>query len=384
MDRCGGPAPRVGIVLLSTVLAGCEPLAPAPGPQPPTYGGVVETLRAPNPAGSGLNVLALDAEHIYADLGGAAGVAAIHRRTGARVWNHERPLGGPAGVVLHRDRVHYAGRYAAALEARSGRELWRFDPGEHAGFGISAAHEGGFYFGTDRHLFALSVADGSLLWRTDVGPGWEHRAIVRGVSVSGDTVYAAVERYLATNGHLAVGYVFALDRHTGQILWTHQEGDGSTRNFFGVEPTVAGDWLIAADHQANSHVALDRRTGEVRWRAWGEPGWFGALDAPKVSNDTVYTSSADGWVRALALETGRELWATRPGGSVSALILCGDRVLAHSFALFVLERTTGRLLGTAIYSTASRAYLLTSRFVGEGNEAYVLGTLETYGYRCPG
>jgi outer membrane protein assembly factor BamB len=300
------------------------------------------------------------------------------------VWRYARPFGGPASVSIHQGRVLFAGSYAIALDPASGHELWRYDVGGNASLGVASAHAGGFYFGTDRFIFGLSVQDGSLLWRTEVGPGWRYRGIVRGVSASGDTVYANVEQYLAENGHLAVGHVFALDRRTGAILWQYTEGDGTDRHWFLNEPVVAGQYILLSDHERNVWVALDRMTGQLRWKTPGDQDrYFGALDAPKVSGDTVYAASADRWVTAMDLRTGAVLWATRLGGSVDAITLCGNRVLAHDMVLHVLDRTTGKLLKVVTEDTPGYSTLLVSKFASDGRHAYVLGNRFAYGYRCP-
>jgi outer membrane protein assembly factor BamB len=326
----------------------------------------------------------MDAERIYADYDGGGPIVALSRATGKEVWRYARPFGGPASVSIHQGRVLFAGSYAIALDAATGHELWRFDTNGGTGLGVSSAYAEGFYFGTDRFIFGVSVQDGSLLWRAEVGPGWRYRGIVRGVSASGDTVYANVEQYLAENGHLAVGHVFALDRRTGAILWKYTEGDGSDRRWFLNEPVVAGRYILLSDHERNVWVALDRMTGQLRWKTPGDQDrYFGALDAPKVSGDTVYAASADRWVTAMNLNTGAIVWATRLGGSVDAITLCGNRVLAHDMVLHVLDRTTGKLLNVATEDTPGYSTLLVSKFASDGRHAYVLGNRFVYGYRCP-
>jgi outer membrane protein assembly factor BamB len=355
----------------------------APTPKNPEFAGVEQLFRVPTATSYPFHQPSVDAERIYADLD-AGPLVALSRVTGQEVWRYARPLGGPSSVSVYAGRVLFVGSLAIALDAATGRELWRFDPGEQGSLGVSSAQADGFYFGTDHVIFGVSVTDGSLLWRTDVGPDWQHRGIVRGVSVGGDTVYANVEQYLAQNGHLAVGRIFALDRRTGQILWMHTEGDGSDRHWFRNEPVVAGNYILLGDHEANVYVALDRMTGQVRWRTPGDPDrYFGALDVPKVSGDTVYAASADRWVTAMELSTGRVLSATRLMGSVDAVTLCGSRVLAHDGGLYVLERTTGRLLHTLIEDTPGYSTLTTSKFASDGRYAYVMGNRMVYGYRCP-
>jgi outer membrane protein assembly factor BamB len=363
---------------------GCSDGGLTPGGEPRVHAGVVETFRTVAQKDFPFIRPALDAERIYADYEGGGPIVALSRTTGEEVWRYERPFGGPSSVSVHRGKVLFAGTYAIALDAVTGRELWRYDLGGSASLGVTSAQADGFYLGTDRFILGVSVQDGSLLWRTEVGPGWRYRGIVRGVSVSGDTVYANVEQYLAENGHLAVGHVFALDRRTGAILWKFTEGDGTDRSWFRNEPVVAGRFLLLSDHEKNMWIAVDRMTGQLRWRAPGDRDrYFGALDAPKVSGDTVYAASADRWVTAMNLNTGAVLWATRLGGSIDAITLCGNRVLAHDLGLNVLERTTGKLLKVVVEDTPGYSTLLVSKFASDGRHAYVLGNRFVYGYRCP-
>jgi outer membrane protein assembly factor BamB len=368
-------------LLVGAACGACTDGGVTPKPGPATHAGVEESFRKPVKAEFRSQLPSIDAERIYADYAGGP-IVALSRATGDEIWRYVRPFGGPANVSIHQDRVLFAGSYAIALDPASGHEVWRYDVGGNASLGVASAHAGGFYFGTDRFIYGLSVQDGSLLWRTEVGPGWKYRGIVRGVSASGDTVYANVEQYLAENGHLAVGHVFALDRRTGAILWKYTEGDGTDRHWFLNEPVVAGRYILLSDHERNVWIALDRMTGQLRWKMPGDQDrYFGALDAPKVSGDTVYAASADQWVTAMDLPTGTVLWSTRLGGSVDAITLCGNRVLAHDLELNVLDRTTGKLLETV--DNGPSGTLLVSKFASDGRHAYVLGNRFAYGYRCP-
>lgn len=368
--------------IIFAAFGACHDL-PSGGEKESLSGGVVELFRVEVPPGFRFHRPALDDERLYADLAEASGVVALDRVTGEEVWRYDRPFGGPASLSIHRGRVLFTGEYAIALDSGSGAEIWRYRPNAVGALGESDAHDGGFYFGTDQRIYALDVEDGSVSWWTDVGPDWEFRSIVRGVSVGGDTIYASIERYLAANGHLAVGYVVALDRHTGALLWTYQEGQGADRRWFRTAPRVAADLLLLSDREANVYVTLDRMTGELLWRTPGEPGYFGAADPPRLSGDTVYAASADRMVIAMARETGEVLWRTRLGGSVRSLALCGRRILAVDQGFHVLDRLTGTHM-TALYDEASSMPTLwVSAFAGDGNKAYVLGNRHAFAYECP-
>lgn len=372
-----------GLLLAALVhLPGCSGDPSDPPGTGREFAGVREMFRVAIPPGAApVEGFALDGERIYFDLAGGAGVVAHDRFTGQRIWTYARPPGGPSNVVLHGGLVLFVGDLAIAVDAADGSERWRFDPGAHGGLGTTAAAGDAYYFGTDRHLFALAVEDGAPLWSVDLGDdSWTHRSIVRGVSVGGDTVYANVERYLTVNGEINYAYVFALDRHTGEGLWTFREGEGSSRHFFWGGPRVAGSSLLLADFDTNVYLALDRMIGEVRWRTPGDPGgYFGAGEAPWVSGDTVYGASADRWVTAMDLATGDVHWQSRVPGSAFSLALCGARVLVTDGGLEILDRRTGEFLTT--YDDGP--HTIHSGFAVDDGHAYVLGSAFAYGFRCP-
>ncbi len=374
----------VGIVCAIGV-AGCEVAPPAAPtvPTPPAQGGLERLFYVPvdKPFPS-LQLPALDERHLYADLQ-AGPVVAYDRRTGAVAWTYAREIGAPSNLVLHEGSVLFMGAVAVALDAATGRERWTFDPGEWGSLGTAAAAGGSFYFGTDNHLFSLSVATGAVQWRVHFSEGWEFRSVVRGVVVGGDTLYASIERFHHHTGYLATAIVLALDRRTGQEIWRHTIGDGTDRHVIAFEPRVAGDLLLVADHQANTTVALDRATGAVRWIHTGDPDrYFGAWEPPLVTNDTVYSLSADSWAYALDRVTGRVLWSRKIGGSITSGALCGRYLAVQDLSLHLLDRTTGTLLATRVNVRGRQDGLLLSRFVTDGKDLFVLGNHGAYGYRC--
>jgi outer membrane protein assembly factor BamB len=375
---------RVAVVIATVGIAACldrTPAAPgAPPTVPPSFERVLH-IPVEKPFTSLLTPVA-DADRFYADHV-AGPVVAFDRTTGDRVWAFDRPLGAPSSLVLSDGLLLFVGPFAIALDAATGVERWRFDPGGHGGLAVSAAGSGGFYFGTDSSMFALSVATGALQWRNDFGFGWEHRSVVRGVAVHGDRVYVSVERFYSNTGHLATGIVLALDRITGVELWRHTEGEGTDRHYFIFEPRVAGDLLLLADHQANVTIALDRETGAERWRRAGDPGgYFGAFEPPLVSNDTVFSVSADRWITALDRPTGRLLWEQRVDGSLSSGAFCSRLLFVQDLSLHVLDRATGAFVARYAHRMGGESGLLVSRFTAHGDEVFVLGDRAAYSFRC--
>lgn len=329
----------------------------------------------------GIEQPAVDAERLYA-VGG--GITAYRTADGSVAWQlgTGRMLYAPANVVVHGARVFAAESLAYAFDAATGRELWRFAPVTNASIGRSAADDRAFYFGTgttERRVYALDAAGGRLLWSTEIGPEWEYRGWVRGVAVSGDTVYAAAEQYRARNGYQSSGWLVALDRATGRVLWRYVSGAGDDAYNFAAAPAVAGKLVIASGYKGNRVVAVDRFTGQEVWRWEGDRSWAGSRDTPAVVDNTVYMGSGDTYVYALDLATGAVRWRTKTAASVNALAVCGSAVFAQMDGVTVLDRASGRVRGT-LYTGEEE--FVTSGLAALPNRVFMLGTKAAYALGC--
>jgi outer membrane protein assembly factor BamB len=324
-----------------------------------------------------ISVPATDGQRVYA-IGG--GLVALDAQTGAVAWRSPLSTYAPINVVVRDGRVFTVEEFAYGFDAATGRELWRFRPDTEGALGESTADEQSVYFGTGSHrAYALDAATGTPRWSTDVGPDWKYRGIVMGVSVSGDTVYAAVRQYNAENGYISTGWIFALDRATGRVLWSYRNGVGADIRSVSSAPTVAGRLLLASDLHGGSFFAVDRFTGREVWRVAAAPGYVGPRPAPRVVGDVAYLGSNDTHVYAVDLQTGSVIWKRKLPASISEFAVCGNRVFAAWPGLSVLDRTSGRVLAQA--DEESMEYL-TSGFAVHGNRVFVLGNRAAYGYQC--
>jgi outer membrane protein assembly factor BamB len=116
-----------------------------------------------------------------------------------------------------------------------------------------------------RYVMCLSAADGKLLWTRDYdGKKYsmhQQNSLASSTpTVDHDRVYCA----FASPDELVV---MALG-HDGSSAWQTPLGPFVSQHGFGTSPILHGDMLFLTDDQdATSFlVALDRRTGEVRWR----------------------------------------------------------------------------------------------------------------------
>ncbi len=256
------------VAALSSVMLGCAGCNEVTGSRPSSVSVLWRTSLSGRLAGSN-NLPTTDGQRFFITGRGAdAGVVAFDVQDGERLWSlNPFTQSLPVYLAVHNGRVFAAENVAFALDAATGRELWRTPLDADASLSQNAADAHAFYVGTRSHrVYALDVASGAPLWQVDLGPGWPYESLTKGISVSGDTVYATVERAYSQNGYYAAGIIVALDRTTGRELWRHQNGDGSSpRGIIGA-PTVAGRLLLASDHRGNAFYAVDRFTGQQVWR----------------------------------------------------------------------------------------------------------------------
>jgi outer membrane protein assembly factor BamB len=337
--------------------------------------------RAPLPGRNvGRTIPATDGQRIYAVFGDV-GAVAIRPSDGSVLWQGRQKWYVPSNVAVRDGLAFTAEAIVVARDARTGKLRWQFTPDANASLSHLTVDRSAVYFGTgegSHTLYALRAADGRLIWRTRLGPEWEHKAWVGGVSVVGSVLYAGVTHFRAHNGYLSSAWTFAIDKRSGTVLWSHQSGSGADARTTLAGPTIAGDRLVICDYGGNAAYALDRFTGRELWRTEFDNGFVGPVESPIVDGDLVYVGSGDEHLYALDLATGRVVWRTNVGASIQAVAVCGPRILVQMFLLAVIDRATGRYVG----SMFDEAEFLTSGFAVRGTRAFVSGNKAMYLLAC--
>jgi outer membrane protein assembly factor BamB len=174
-------------------------------------------------------------------------------------------------------------------------------------FVTSASEDGGRLI-----VQCLEAADGSPKWKRELTTGKYHLNTLNSYAssspaVDADRLYVS---WIAAGNYL----IAALDQTDGREVWRHELGRFAAQHGFGASPIVVGDLVIAPNEQdgPSSIVALDRRTGEVRWT---EPRRTekAAYSTPCVlrsgggTEQLIVASWAHG-VCGLDLRTGKTIW----------------------------------------------------------------------------
>ncbi|MEQ8593597.1 MAG: PQQ-dependent dehydrogenase, methanol/ethanol family [Parvibaculum sp.] len=284
-----------------------------------------------------------------------------------------------------------------AVDAKSGNELWRFDPevpGEWGRYGCCdvvnrgvAVWKGRVYTASfDGRLFALDATDGSVVWEVNTIPGPPY-TITGAPRVFGDKVVIG-------NGGAEYGvrgYITAYDTETGEQAW----------RFY----TVPGDPALPVEHP-ELEAAMPTWKGGEWWKiGGGGTAWDSMVYEPESNTLYVGTGNGSPWTReirspgggdnlylssilALDADSGRLKWyyQTTPGDNwdytaTQPLMLADIEIdgalrkvimqAPKNGFFYVLDRETGKLISANPFSTttwASHVDLETGRPVetGEG------------------
>lgn len=182
-----------------------------------------------------------------------------------------------------------------AVDKRTGKEEWRFKTGGKL-FSTPGVEGGTVFFGSeDDCLYALSAKSGKLLWRFRTG----------GHIASTPTIY---------NGRVLFGScdhnIYCLDAGTGRELWRFTTGDDLQIN---KEIPIEGGRLYFAGLD-NYLYCLEVETGKEIWRF--NTGKYGNVSTPSIHRGRLYHPTRDGILYALTME-GKEIWRFRTGGFIA-------------------------------------------------------------------
>ncbi len=295
----------VGSMLLSAGVAGpASARAEADGTWPQAQGDAARSGvgEAPSPpyrqlwttpvapggpqAGFGLSTPVTDGQTVVAV--GPESVLGFDAQTGAQRWSHARDFGPSA---------------APALATIDGRTLVVYTEGfgdnpptsatlsPTASPSVTTPETGVF----DSHLEAFDPRAGKVIF-----DAVRLKAVSRsGVAIDGTMAYVGDDD----------GNVYAIDLADGSIVWTVQVG-----GIVATPIAVSGDQLVVTvqgDRETRpAAVALNTSDGSQRWRSEGE-GAASLVTAPTIGATAVYMGLNDGTVRALDPESGTLLWTAR-------------------------------------------------------------------------
>ena len=272
---------------------------------------------------------------IYVTSAERDGVVALDASSGALRWQFWPKLTrffvccskANRGVAVAGGRAFVAtlDGHLVALDAVTGKQLWSQAIGDpRAGFSETAAPlawrdmvtigSAGSEFGIRGSYSALRQSDGKLLWRWwATNPGWEGSYVKR---VNGHSLHRDTARERANAPRYRDAW-----RHGGGTVWMTPALDPASATIYlstgNPAPDYNGDMRPGDNLYTDSIVALDARTGAMRWfyqevphdlwdyDAGSPPFLFGALDARGRLVAAVGEASKTGWLYILDRSTGK-------------------------------------------------------------------------------
>ena len=268
-----------------------------------------------------------------------------------------------------------------AVDARTGRSLWRYDPQVRAASarsccgpvsrGVAVAGGRVFVGALDGRLIALDAASGRMLWQTQTIDAAD--PLAENYSITG-APRVVKDRVIIGNGGAefgARGYVGAYDVATGRRAW----------RFYTVPGRPGTDDHAASD----TAMAIARPTWAGEWWKWGGGGtvWDAIVYDPELDLLYIGTGNGSPWnhgrrsdgkgdnlflssIVALRPDTGDYVWHFQetPGESwdytasqniILADLRIGGRVrkvlmqAPKNGFFYVIDRTDGRFISAAPY-----------------------------------
>ena len=295
------------------------------------------------------------------------------------VWQYDTgTLRGLEATPLIHDGVLYATTpwsNVFALDAVTGRELWRWDSEADRVRGLraccdvvnrgAALYDGKLYVGiVDGRLVALDAATGTPVWDIQTTPMDEPYTVTGAPRIADGKV-------IIGNGGAEYGvrgYVSAYDPQTGELIWRFYTVPGNPAEPFESEAleaaaeTWTGEWWeLGGGGTVWDSIVYDPNAGLLYIGTGNGSPWNRNIRSP-AGGDNLYLSS----IVALDVETGEYVWhyQTTPGDhwdytAVQPLILAELSIDGTERSVimqapkngffYVLDRLTGELISAEPY-----------------------------------
>ncbi len=286
---------------------------------------------------------------------------ALDADTGRELWRRSVGRLNASSPAYHRHRLYIVNLvpgHVVKLDAKTGKTIWKRSlPGRVESSPVVIDRT--VYFGCeDGNLYALSTISGDVRWSTSLGG-----------PVKSAPAYYGGTLYVGDYG----GNMNAVDARTGRIRWQSSSlGSGfGTAGAFYSTPAVAFGRVYAGNNDSRVY-SFSREDGTLAW-SYSTGGY--AYSGPAVANTrhsppTVYIGSFDGNVYALDAKDGSLRWSRSAGGQViGSLSAIGDIVYA---AEFTHTSTSGYMMrsGRRVFRYRRGTY---SPVISDGRRIYLTG-----------
>ncbi|WP_321508131.1 PQQ-binding-like beta-propeller repeat protein [uncultured Methanoregula sp.] len=253
---------------------------------------------------------------------GAGDLYAIDAGTGKEMWRFNpefRCETFSSSPAVSEGVVYTGSNFLYAIDAVTGVEKWHIIVW---GASSPTVSNGVVYVGSrDNNLYAIDAVNGTENWRFTTG-----NSVYTSPAVSGGVVYIGSSDHNLT----------AIDAVTGKERWRFRTMDAIYSS-----PAVS-DGVVYIGSNDHNLYAIDAGTGMERWR-FTTRNWV--LSSPAVSNGVVYVGSSDNYLYAIDAATGVEKWQFKTMGPVYSSPALSESVVyvgSNDNNLYAIDRVTGK------------------------------------------
>ncbi|MBX3452106.1 MAG: PQQ-binding-like beta-propeller repeat protein [Planctomycetaceae bacterium] len=248
-------------------------------------------------------------------------LACLDKRTGEKIWSYKSvevvpdnsfAPGFKAAPTVTADAVYLGDEDGVfhAVDRATGKKRWSMQTNGEIYSAAAVVGERIIFGSYDNNLYCLNIKDGSTAWRFET-QGYVHCAP------------AIADKYTFIAGcdeHLRV-----IDIETGKEF-----KDIPLMTYLIASPAVA-DGLLYVGTYASEVVAVDWKTGDVKWRYQASRGDFPYHSSVSLTEKLVVVGGRDKLVHGINRATGEGAWTFRTRARVdSSPVVIGDRVFIGS------------------------------------------------------
>jgi outer membrane protein assembly factor BamB len=261
------------------------------------------------------------------------------------------PTKGAGGGIAYDDGRIYVSTgfgYVVALDAKTGKDIWKQDLGIPI-VNAPTANGGRVFISTqENHFYALAEADGRRLW--------DHTGISESASIQMSTSAAVAGDYVMAP--YSSGEVYAIRVLNGRPAWNDMLTHSGMATALSELDDIAGRPVIDRDvvyviSHSGLMAAININSGE---RLWSRD--LGGIQTPWAAGDYVYVLTTDSQILCITRKEGKVKWIhqlprwTNPDQSEGVIVWAGpilvsDRLIAVSSSGFAeaISPYTGELIG---------------------------------------
>lgn len=286
---------------------------------------------------------------------------AVDAKTGQELWRFKTDGAVNSNPAIANAVVYFASRdgfvYALSIP-KHGKQLWRFKMQQELPFDqgfdyyLSSPNvvDQVLYIGSgDGNLYALKASNGDVLWQYGAGA----RIRTTPAVVNDSVIFGTLS-----------GVIYSVKKQSGALSWKF-ETKGASLKFeeVGYDQTsiicspAVNERAVYVGGRDGFLYAIDLPTGKEIWKVSHDGSW---ILAAAVDQESVYISSGSAaMIQAVDINSGREKWRFKANGAVYASpILVGDVLYSADYGgnLFALDKKNGTLkwsfpMGLKVFSS---------------------------------